>query len=113
MYALSVGVELKTGNQEDNLIAMSLLYENSEGFAPLSSCIRGYRSCKLYRRVIPAFGGLALLVSGEVPGLSINLANVLHGEQYTEILNPIPTGTSGSFVFYIDNIIILNVIFLK
>ena len=71
-------------------MAMNLLYENSEGFAPLSSF-----------GVIPAFGGLALLVSGEVPGLSINLANVLHGEQYTEILNPIPTGTSGSFGFLI------------
>ena len=64
---------------------MGLLYENNENFSPISSF-----------GVIPAFGGLAILVADGVPGLSIDLARVLHGEQYTELLNPIPTGTLGS-----------------
>ena len=65
--------------------AMGLLYENNDNFSPISSF-----------GVIPAFGGLAILVADGVPGLSIDLARVLHGEQYTELLNPIPTGTLGS-----------------
>ena len=84
MYALSIGAELKENDTGANDSNRNFLYENSEMFAPISSF-----------GVIPAFGGLALLVSGGVPGLSIDLARVLHGEQYTEILNPIPTGTEG------------------
>ena len=61
-----------------------MLYENNDDFSPISSF-----------GVIPAFGGLALLVTDGVPGLSIDLSRVLHVEQYTELLNPIPTGTLG------------------
>ena len=84
MYALSIGAELRQDTSNKTVNGMNVLYENDNDFAPISSF-----------GVIPAFGGLALLVSDGVPGLSIDLARVLHGEQYTELLNPIPTGTLG------------------
>ena len=71
---------------------LNLLYENNDDFAPISSF-----------GVIPAFGGLALLVTDGVPGLSIDLSRVLHGEQYTELLNPIPTGTFGTLAGRYNN----------
>ena len=85
LYALSVGAQLNHGNNNNDDFGMNILYENSENFVPISSF-----------GVIPAFGGLALLVTGGIPGLPIDLSRVLHGEQYTELLNPIPTGTSGN-----------------
>ena len=83
MYALSVGATLESGTKNEKF-GMTLLYENSDNFSAISSF-----------GVIPAFGGLILLVSDGVPGLPIDLSRVLHGEQYTELTNPIPTATSG------------------
>ena len=87
MYNLSIGADLaqtkeSSSNKMNN--GLSLLYENDPNFSAISSF-----------GVIPAFGGLVMLVADGVPGLSIDLARVLHGEQYTELLNPIPTGTIG------------------
>ena len=44
--------------------------------------------------VIPAFPGLLMAFSGEVPGLAIDPALGLHGEQDLEIHQPIPTSGS-------------------
>ena len=44
--------------------------------------------------VIPAFPGLLTAFSGEVPGLAIDPALGLHGEQDLEIHQPIPTSGS-------------------
>ena len=71
-------------DKSNNEFGMNVLYENSENFSPISSF-----------GVIPAFGGLVMLVAGGVPGLPMDLSRVLHGEQYTELLNPIPNATSG------------------
>ena len=90
LYNLSVGADL--GQNKD--FGLSLLYENSHNFSPISSF-----------GVIPAFGGLAILVADGVPGLSIDLARVLHGEQYTELLNPIPTGNLGINNGYFQDLI--------
>lgn len=89
MYALSIGADLRQHDTNENVTGLNLLYENNDDFAPISSF-----------GVIPAFGGLALLVTDGVPGLSIDLSRVLHGEQYTELLNPIPTGTLGMLLVY-------------
>ena len=87
MYNLSIGADLvqtKDGSSNKKNNGLNLLYENDPNFSAISSF-----------GVIPAFGGLVMLVADGVPGLSIDLARVLHGEQYTELLNPIPTGTLG------------------
>lgn len=41
--------------------------------------------------VVPAFQGLIMAVTGQVPGLAVNPVMVLHGEQDVEIHRPIPT----------------------
>jgi acyl dehydratase len=41
--------------------------------------------------VVPAFQGLMMAVTGQVPGLAVNPVMVLHGEQDVEIHRPIPT----------------------
>lgn len=69
LYALGVGASTTDGN------GLDLLYEGAESFSALTSF-----------GVIPAMGGLTGLVSGQVPGLNIDLSRVLHGEQYTELL---------------------------
>merc|ERR1719323_711155 len=76
LYNLGVGASLSQANGVD------LLYEGSENFGALTSF-----------GVIPAMGGLSGLITGKVPGLQIDLAKVLHGEQYTELLSEkFPTG---------------------
>jgi acyl dehydratase len=44
--------------------------------------------------VVPAFRGLVLAATGQVPGLQINPVMVLHGEQDLEVHRPIPTSAT-------------------
>ncbi len=41
--------------------------------------------------VVPAFQGLVVAATGQVPGLAVNPVMILHGEQDLEIHKPIPT----------------------
>ena len=41
--------------------------------------------------VVPAFRGLVLAATGQVPGLAVNPVMILHGEQDLEVHQPIPT----------------------
>lgn len=41
--------------------------------------------------VVPAFRGLVLAATGQIPGLAVNPVMILHGEQDLEIHRPIPT----------------------
>ncbi|XP_027730773.1 peroxisomal multifunctional enzyme type 2 [Vombatus ursinus] len=72
MYALGVGASIK--NPEN----LKFVYEGSSDF----SCLPTFG-------IIPAqksmMGGLS-----EVPGLNINFAKLLHGEQYLELYKPLP-----------------------
>ncbi|XP_004609862.2 peroxisomal multifunctional enzyme type 2 [Sorex araneus] len=73
MYALGVGASVKEPKD------LKFIYEGSSDFSPL-----------------PTFGVIIAqksLMSGglaEIPGLSVNLAKVLHGEQYLELKKPLP-----------------------
>ena len=73
IYSLAVGVSTR---DKDGL---RFLYEDHEHFAPLPTF-----------GVIPALSGTGGLVTGGVPGLTIDLSKVLHGEQFIKILKPLP-----------------------
>ncbi|KAL1773429.1 peroxisomal multifunctional enzyme type 2 [Sigmodon hispidus] len=73
MYALGVGASVK--NPQD----LKFVYEGSADF----SCLPTFAVILAQKSLMG--GGLA-----EVPGLSINLAKVLHGEQYLELYKPLP-----------------------
>jgi NAD(P)-dependent dehydrogenase (short-subunit alcohol dehydrogenase family)/acyl dehydratase/predicted lipid carrier protein YhbT len=78
LYALGVGAA------RDPLDAKELrfVYENhGEGFQPLPSYA-----------VVPAVNAVLKLVAEgkQAPGLNYGLDRVLHGEQYTEVLRPLP-----------------------
>ena len=88
VYALGVGVSTSDSN------GLRYLYENDENFSALPTF-----------GVIPAMSGLEDLVSGNIPGLDFHLANVLHGEQYMEILKPIPTSGRLENTFRIQDVL--------
>jgi 3-hydroxyacyl-CoA dehydrogenase/3a,7a,12a-trihydroxy-5b-cholest-24-enoyl-CoA hydratase len=73
LYAISLGV---TVEETDNL---RFLYENNEPFS-----------------VIPTFGtiisqkAMREVLVGRIPGLKVDLVRLLHGEQYTELMKPLP-----------------------
>ncbi|EDV34828.1 uncharacterized protein Dana_GF19024 [Drosophila ananassae] len=77
LYALGIGASVK--NTEE----MRFLYENDSNFAPIPSFF-----------VLP---GLLLqmssdkLISKALPGKQVDFSNILHGEQYLEIVDELPT----------------------
>ncbi|XP_008588731.1 PREDICTED: peroxisomal multifunctional enzyme type 2 [Galeopterus variegatus] len=73
MYALGVGASVKEPKD------MKFIYEGSSDFSclPTFGVIIGQKSLM--------DGGLT-----QIPGLSVNLAKVLHGEQYLELYKPFP-----------------------
>ncbi|XP_034374302.1 peroxisomal multifunctional enzyme type 2 [Arvicanthis niloticus] len=73
MYALGVGASVK--NPKD----LKFVYEGSADF----SCLPTFGVIIAQKSMMN--GGLA-----EIPGLSINFAKVLHGEQYLELYKPLP-----------------------
>lgn len=73
MYALGVGASVK--NPKD----LKFVYEGSADF----SCLPTFGVIIAQKAMMN--GGLA-----EIPGLSVNFAKVLHGEQYLELYKPLP-----------------------
>ncbi|XP_074056990.1 peroxisomal multifunctional enzyme type 2 isoform X2 [Macrotis lagotis] len=73
MYALGVGASIK--NPEN----LKFVYEGSSDF----SCLPTFGVVLAQKCMMG--GGLS-----EVPGLNINFAKVLHGEQYLELYKPLP-----------------------
>ncbi|WP_224366287.1 peroxisomal multifunctional enzyme type 2 [Hyalangium versicolor] len=78
LYALGVGAARDPLNPKE----LRFVYENhGEGFQPLPSYA-----------VVPAVNAVLKLVAEgkQAPGLNYGLDRVLHGEQYTELLRPLP-----------------------
>nr|XP_022331335.1 peroxisomal multifunctional enzyme type 2-like [Crassostrea virginica] len=73
LYALGVGSSTKEPDY------LKFLFENAGDFSVLPSFA-----------VIPAFSSQTGMMVGGIPGFQIDLAKVLHGEQYTEIYKPLP-----------------------
>ncbi|XP_067007857.2 peroxisomal multifunctional enzyme type 2 [Anabrus simplex] len=76
LYALGVGASVSRPND------LKFLYENHEEFSAIPTYM-----------IIP--GQMAVmstdLLQGAIPGRQIELSRVLHGEQYLEMLQPVPT----------------------
>ncbi|KAM5261793.1 peroxisomal multifunctional enzyme type 2 isoform 1-T2 [Hipposideros larvatus] len=77
MYALGVGASIKEPKD------LKFIYEGDSDF----SCLPTFGVILAQKSIMS--GGLA-----EIPGLSINLAKVLHGEQYLELYKPLPRAGS-------------------
>jgi len=88
LYNLAVGTSI---GEKDSL---RFLYENDPQFAPLPTF-----------GVLPGLAWLDTLVSGGVPGISVDLAKVLHGEQYIQIKKPLPAEGKLTNVFKIQDIL--------
>lgn len=73
MYALGVGASVKDPKD------LKFVYEGSSDF----SCLPTFGVIIAQKSIMG--GGLA-----EIPGLSVNFAKVLHGEQYLELYKPLP-----------------------
>ncbi|XP_058434326.1 peroxisomal multifunctional enzyme type 2-like isoform X2 [Marmota monax] len=73
MYALGVGASVKDPKD------LKFVYEGSSDF----SCLPTFGVIIAQKSMMG--GGLA-----EIPGLSVNFAKVLHGEQYLELYKPLP-----------------------
>ncbi len=79
LYALGVGAGLDALNPDE----LKTVYElNADGFVPLPTW-----------GVVPAVSGILEQAKEGLtaPGLNYGLDRILHGEQYLEVLNPIPT----------------------
>ncbi|KAL3285534.1 hypothetical protein HHI36_000065 [Cryptolaemus montrouzieri] len=76
LYALGVGTSLKNPDE------LKYLYENHEDFSALPTFF-----------VLPAMQCLFTsdILENAVPGRTINLGQVLHGEQYIEVVDDLPT----------------------
>ncbi|XP_060062745.1 peroxisomal multifunctional enzyme type 2-like [Ylistrum balloti] len=86
LYALGVGSSTRAPDY------LKFLYEGSEDFGVLPSFA-----------VIPAQMGMQNIVTEGIPGMTINPAKILHGEQYVELYKPLPTsGTLTSQVSIAD-----------
>ncbi|XP_072453245.1 peroxisomal multifunctional enzyme type 2 [Notamacropus eugenii] len=86
MYALGVGASIK--NPEN----LKFVYEGSSDF----SCLPTFG-------IIPAQKSMMSGALAEVPGLNINFAKLLHGEQYLELYKPLPrTGQLTSEAVIVD-----------
>uniref|UniRef100_A0A1A8QGH1 Peroxisomal multifunctional enzyme type 2 n=1 Tax=Nothobranchius pienaari TaxID=704102 RepID=A0A1A8QGH1_9TELE len=74
LYALGVGMSTKDPDH------LKFLYEGHPDF----SCLPTFG-------VIPSFSAIMGGQILQIPGMDINLAQVLHGEQYLELYRPLPT----------------------
>ncbi len=92
LYALGVGAASDPGDQGD----LQLVYERHG---------KGMRALPTYG-VIPALNAqVSLLQEGkQAPGLKYGLERLLHGEQYTELIRPLPTKATLSHKARIKNI---------
>ncbi|XP_052794200.1 peroxisomal multifunctional enzyme type 2-like [Mya arenaria] len=86
LYALSIGY---TTRDEDHL---KFLYEGSEDFSVVPSF-----------SILPSQAGTAGLFTGGIPGLSVDVTKILHGEQYMELFKPFaPSGKLTSKARIVD-----------
>ena len=88
LYNLAVGSS--TLDQD----SLRFLYEHHPCFAPLPTF-----------GVLPGLAWLDTLVTGGVPGISVDLARVLHGEQYMKVKKPLPAEGKLTNVFKIQDIL--------
>jgi len=88
IYNLSVGASTKDAD------SLKFLYEGHDNFSPLPTF-----------GVIPALSGLDGVVTGGVPGLSIDLSRVLHGEQFIKLLKPLSASAKLTSRFKIQDIL--------
>lgn len=88
IYALSVGVSTEDSN------GLRFLYEDHPQFGPLPTF-----------GVIPAMSGTDGLVTGGVPGLEIDLTQVLHGEQYIKVVKPMPAAGTLTNTYRVQDVL--------
>jgi len=88
IYALSVGVSTEDAN------GLRFLYEDHPQFGPLPTF-----------GVIPAMSGTDGLVTGGVPGLEIDLTQVLHGEQYIKVVKPMPAAGTLTNTYKVQDVL--------
>ena len=80
LYALGVGA---AHNAPTDATELGLVYElNSGGFHPLPTMTAAITVNQIMK---------AAMEGKQAPGLSYGLDRILHGEQYTEVLRPLPT----------------------
>merc|ERR1719369_716371 len=88
LYNLAVGVSTADKG------SLKFLYEGHPCFAPLPSF-----------GVLPGLSWLDSLVNGGVPGLTVELNNVLHGEQFLQVYKPLQGEGELTNVFTIQDML--------